>query len=219
MEPQIKYEYISKVTKQSTIFYLLFKRMMDIILSLLVSLILLPFFIALIAIIKLDSPGPAFFAHKRYGKNGEFIKIYKFRSMYKNAQEMLLNLTPEQKKEFQENFKLKNDPRITKVGKFLRRTSLDELPQLFNILIGDMSIVGPRPIIEKELDKYGIYAEKFLSVKPGLTGMWQISGRSDTTYAERVLLDMEYIDSRTFWGDFIIIFKTILVVFRKSGAY
>lgn len=218
MEPIIKYEYIKEFKRQPSIVYYFFKRMIDIILSLLTIIITLPFVIVLIVVIKFESPGPAIFEHKRYGKNGNFIKVYKFRSMYKNAQEMLKKLTPEQKKEFTENFKLKNDPRITLVGNFLRRTSLDELPQLFNILIGNMTIVGPRPIVEKEIEKYGIYADKFLSVKPGLTGLWQVSGRSDTTYDERVLLDMEYIDNMNFINDVKIFLKTIISVINRTGA-
>ncbi|TDT52011.1 Undecaprenyl-phosphate galactose phosphotransferase WbaP/exopolysaccharide biosynthesis polyprenyl glycosylphosphotransferase [Fonticella tunisiensis] len=200
------------------IFYDICKRILDFISALAGIIILSPLFLIIMIVVKLDSPGPAIFGHKRLGKNGKIFKCYKFRSMYQNAEEMLKNLTPEQKKEFEENFKLKNDPRITKVGSFLRKTSLDELPQLFNILIGDMSVVGPRPIVEKELEKYGKYADKFLSVKPGLTGFWQANGRSETTYEERVQLDMYYIDNRSLWLDFKIICKTIIAVINKEGA-
>lgn len=198
--------------------YNIIKRVFDFISSLIAIIVFLPVFLIIIAAIKLDSKGPVIFSHKRLGQGGKLIKVYKFRSMVQNADEVMKNFTKEQKEEFAKNFKLENDPRITKVGDFLRKTSLDELPQLFNILIGNMTVVGPRPIVEKELEKYGVYGDKFLSVKPGLTGLWQVSGRSDTTYEERVSLDMEYIDKRSFWFDLKIIFKTVIVVFRREGA-
>ncbi|WP_428978984.1 sugar transferase [Clostridium tanneri] len=198
--------------------YYFSKRCFDFISSLCAIIVFLPLFIILVILVKLDSKGPAFFGHKRLGQDGKSIKVYKFRTMVTNAEELLKQLTPEQKKEFEENFKLENDPRITKLGNFLRKSSLDELPQLLNILIGNMSVVGPRPIVEKELEKYGIYGDKFLSAKPGLTGLWQASGRSDTTYEERVQMDMEYIDKRSFWFDIAIIFKTVGAVVRKEGA-
>lgn len=219
MQPQIKVDYEISVLDKGKSYYIT-KRCIDIIGALIGLILFSPLYLFLIIAIKLDSPGPAIFAHKRYGKGGKFINVYKFRSMYKNAEEMLKKLTPEQKKEWEENFKLKDDPRITKVGKFLRKTSLDELPQFLNVLKGDMSLVGPRPIVEKELEKYGKYADKFLSVKPGLTGLWQVSGRSDVTYEERVRLDMEYIDNRSIIYDFKIILKTFIIIFtKKSGAY
>lgn len=211
--------YISDIDNtQSKVGFEIGKRAFDIISSLAAIIITLPIFIIIGIIIKLDSKGPIFFSHKRIGKDGVFINVYKFRTMVTNAEEMLNKLTPEQKREFQENFKLKDDPRITKVGKFLRESSLDELPQLFNILIGNMSVVGPRPIVEKEMEKYTVYINKFLSVKPGLTGNWQANGRSDTTYEERVLLDMEYIDNRSFLFDLKIIFKTFGAIVNKVGA-
>ncbi len=138
--------------------------------------------------------------------------------MKPNAEELLKNLTPEQKREFQENFKLEDDPRITKIGSFLRKSSLDELPQLLNIFIGNMTVVGPRPIVEKEIEKYGEYGDKLLMVKPGLTGMWQANGRSDTTYEERIEMDMDYIDNRNFSLDIKIILQTAIAVVRKKGA-
>lgn len=211
--------YISDIDNtQSKVGFEIGKRAFDIISSLAAIIITLPIFIIIGIIIKLDSKGPIFFSHKRIGKDGVFINVYKFRTMVTNAEEMLNKLTPEQKREFQENFKLKDDPRITKVGKFLRESSLDELPQLFNILLGNMSVVGPRPIVEKEMEKYTVYINKFLSVKPGLTGNWQANGRSDTTYEERVLLDMEYIDNRSFLFDLKIIFKTFGAIVNKVGA-
>ena len=135
-----------------------------------------------------------------------------------NHADVFDNFTEEQKKEFYINFKLDNDPRITKIGDFLRRTSLDELPQLFNILKGDMSIVGPRPIVEDEIEKYGKYSKKLFSVLPGLTGYWQANGRSDTTYDERIQMDMYYIDNRSIALDFKIMLKTVISVIKKEGA-
>lgn len=211
-----KIGYVEVYEKSLT--YYFFKRCFDFLSSLCGIVVFLPFFVILIVLVKLDSKGPAFFGHKRLGQYGDIVKVYKFRTMVINAEELLKKLTPEQKKEFEENFKLENDPRITKLGNFLRKSSLDELPQLFNILIGNMSVVGPRPIVEKELEKYGVYGEKFLSAKPGLTGLWQASGRSDTTYDERVQMDMEYIDKRSFWFDIGIIFKTVGAVVKGRGA-
>jgi len=198
--------------------YFMIKRTIDIIGAICGIILLSPVLIVVGIMNKLDSKGPVFFGHKRLGINGEFIKVYKFRTMLPNAEELLKYLTPEQELEFSKSFKFENDPRITRFGQFLRKSSLDELPQLLNILKGNMSIVGPRPIIEIEIEKYGIYGDKLLSVKPGLTGNWQASGRSDTTYEERVKLDMDYIDCRSIWMDLMIIFKTVGVVVRKQGA-
>lgn len=194
------------------------KRVIDI-LGAIVGLILLsPVFIIISILIKLDSRGPIIFGHRRLGYKGKIIKVYKFRSMVTNAEQLIENLPEEQKLEFYENFKLENDPRITRMGKFLRETSLDELPQLFNILIGNLTLVGPRPIVEKEIKKYGEYGEKLLQVKPGLTGYWQVNGRSNTTYEERVQLDMDYIDKRSIGLDILILLKTFGVVFEREGA-
>lgn len=209
---------IQSSTKKQSVTYEVIKRIFDIISSLSVIIVLLPVFIIISILIKIDSKGPVIFGHKRLGKNGKFIKVYKFRTMVQNAEELLKKLTPDQKKEFEINFKLENDPRITKIGRVLRETSIDELPQLFNILIGNMTVVGPRPIVEKEIEKYGEYGSKLLSVKPGLTGNWQANGRSDTSYEERVQLDMDYIDNRSFLLDMKIIFKTIWSVLKREGA-
>ena len=198
--------------------YSLFKRIFDVVSSTLLLIILSPLFLILIILVKLDSKGPVFFGHKRIGYKGETISVYKFRSMVQNAEEVLRNFTPEQKEEFEKNFKLDDDPRVTKIGAFLRKTSLDELPQLINIIKGDMSVVGPRPIVQKEVVKYGKYADKLFSVKPGLTGFWQANGRSDTTYDERVQMDMYYIDNRSTLLDIRILFKTVIAVIRKEGA-
>nr|WP_139356018.1 sugar transferase [Clostridium felsineum] len=198
--------------------YYVVKRTMDIIGSLVGIVLLSPFMLAIAIAIKLDSKGAIIFGHERLGYKGKVIKVYKFRTMVENAEEFLQKMDNTQKEEFKKNFKLEHDPRVTKVGDFLRRTSLDELPQLLNILKGNMTIVGPRPIIKKELIKYNKYGAKFLSVKPGLTGLWQTNGRSETSYEERVSLDMQYIDNRTIWNDIKIIFKTFIVVVKKEGA-
>jgi len=203
---------------EKSFMYKFLKRIMDIVGAVCGLILLSPVFLVLSLIVKIDSKGPVFFGHKRLGYKGKIIKVYKFRSMVTNAEELLNNLNEEQKKEFEQNFKLENDPRVTKIGDFLRRTSLDELPQLVNILKGELSIVGPRPIVEKEIELYGQYGKKLLTVKPGLTGNWQANGRSDTTYEERVQLDMDYIDNRTIWMDIMIILKTFVVVFKREGA-
>lgn len=198
--------------------YLVLKRFIDILGSTIGILILSPIFIIICIAIKFDSPGPVVFGHVRKGKGGKDIKVYKFRTMYSNANEIFENFTPQQKEEYYKNFKLDNDPRVTKLGGFLRKTSLDELPQLFNILKGDMTIIGPRPIVEKEVEKYGDKAEKLFSVVPGLGGYWQANGRSDTTYEERVEMDMYYIDHMCFTLDAKILFQTIFSVLKGEGA-
>lgn len=198
--------------------YLFIKRLFDIIMSLIGLILLSPVFLIIAILIKIDSKGPVFFKHKRIGKNGKTIGVYKFRSMVINAEELLKQFTPEQMKEYEKNFKLDNDPRITKIGNFLRKSSLDELPQLINIFIGNMSIVGPRPIVTKELEKYGDQKDKFLSVTPGLTGFWQASGRSDVEYDERIKMELYYVDNCSLWLDFKIILKTFVAVIKKEGA-
>ena len=198
--------------------YLAIKRLIDIIGSLIGIILLSPLYIIIAILIKFDSPGKVVFGHTRKGKGGKDIKVYKFRTMYSNASEIFESFTPEQKEEYYKNFKLDNDPRVTKLGGFLRKTSLDELPQLFNILKGDMTIIGPRPIVEKEISKYGDKAEKLFSVVPGLAGYWQANGRSDTTYEERVEMDMYYIDHMCFTLDAKILFQTIFSVLKGEGA-
>ena len=204
---------------RNSIFYLFTKRAIDFI-GALVGLILLSPIMVIVAIaIKLEDPkGNIIFGHMRVGKDGKMFPCLKFRSMFSNAEEMKKNFTEEQKREYAETFKLKDDPRITKVGKFIRKTSLDELPQLFNILKGDMTIVGPRPIVTDELEFYGEYEDYYKAVKPGLTGLWQVSGRSDTTYDERVALDMEYVTTRNTFKDLYIIFMTVVKVLKREGA-
>ncbi len=169
-----------------------------------------------------DSPGPVIFKHTRIGKDGKPFPCYKFRSMCVDAKERLAELLandPAAREEWERDFKLKNDPRITKSGTFLRKTSLDELPQIFNVLRGEMSLVGPRPIIADELERYGEYVGDYLMVKPGITGMWQVSGRSDIEYHERVLLDSWYVRNWSVWIDIVMLFKTFAVVLARKGAY
>lgn len=198
--------------------YLAIKRLIDVIGSLIGIILLSPIYIIIAILIKFDSPGKIVFGHTRKGKGGKDIKVYKFRTMYSNANEIFESFTSEQKEEYYKNFKLDNDPRVTKLGGFLRKTSLDELPQLFNILKGDMTIIGPRPIVEKEISKYGNKAEKLFSVVPGLAGYWQANGRSDTTYEERVEMDMYYIDNMSFYLDVKILFQTAISVLKGEGA-
>lgn len=198
--------------------YLAVKRGIDVFLSSIALIILLPVFAIIALAIKVESKGPIFFKHTRIGKEGKIIKIYKFRSMVQNAEELIKKFTPEQMKEYKENYKLADDPRITKVGKFLRKTSLDELPQLINIIKGDLSIIGPRPVVQEELEKYGTNTQKFLSVTPGLTGYWAANGRSDTTYEERMQMELFYIDNLSFKMDIKVFFKTIEAVIKRKGA-
>ena len=198
--------------------YSVTKKSMDLILSFIGLILLIPVFLILAILVKLDSKGPVFYAHTRKGKNRSDIKIYKFRTMYSNSDEIFESFSDEQKEEYYKNFKLDNDPRVTKVGDFLRRTSLDEIPQLINVLKGDLSLVGPRPIVEKEICKYGQYADKLFSVIPGITGYWQSHGRSDTSYEERIEMDMYYIDKRSILLDIKIMFKTVISVIKKEGA-
>lgn len=201
---------------------LILKRLMDI-LSIIISLPLtFPVMLILMILTKCTSKGPIFYGHKRIGKNGKEIKCWKFRSMCVDSQKMLeeiLATDPVRRAEWEKDRKFQNDPRVTKFGKFLRKTSLDELPQLFNILFGDMSLVGPRPVTEPELVKYGKYKDYVLSVVPGLTGMWQVSGRSDTGYEERISFDTYYIQNWSIWLDIWILIKTVWVVLKGKGAY
>ncbi|EQB4553306.1 exopolysaccharide biosynthesis polyprenyl glycosylphosphotransferase, partial [Klebsiella pneumoniae] len=197
------------------------KRVFDIIGSLCIILILSPLLLYITRKVKVDG-GPAIYGHERIGKDGKAFKCLKFRSMVINSKEVLdelLKNDPIARKEWEETFKLKNDPRITKIGQVLRRTSLDELPQLFNVLKGEMSLVGPRPIITDELQRYNEEVEYYLLSKPGMTGLWQVSGRSDVDYETRVYLDAWYVKNWSMWNDIAILFKTFGVVLKKDGAY
>ena len=198
--------------------YRVAKRALDILLSLIgLAIGLIPMLLISLLILA-ESPGPPLYLHHRVGKNGKPLPLVKFRSMYQNADELMQNFTQEQKQEWEKNFKLDCDPRVTKVGAILRRTSLDELPQLLNVLQGDLSLVGPRPIVEKELEKYGDQKAKFLSVTPGLTGYWQAYARSSCTYEERIRMELHYVEKANFWWDIKILFATVGAVIRGNGA-
>ena len=206
------------IVKDKKTAYKVVKRVFDIVFSLIGLILLSPVFLIISVIIKLDSKGPVFFVHSRIGEKGKSIGIYKFRTMVNNAEDLIKSFTPEQKEEFERSYKLENDPRITKVGDFLRKTSLDELPQILNILKGELSIIGPRPIVQSELDKYEDNKDKFLSVRPGLTGYWAANGRSDTSYEERMQMELYYVDNMSFKLDVKIFFKTVFAVLKKEGA-
>lgn len=200
------------------IIYLFFKRAMDIVGSATGLILLSPLFILVALAIKIEDPkGKVFFAQKRCGKDNKPFPMYKFRSMVSNAEELLEELM-EQNEMDGPVFKIKEDPRITKVGKFIRKTSIDELPQLFNILMGDMSIVGPRPAIPHEVAEYNAYQKQRLLVKPGLTCIWQVSGRNSIGFDEWVDMDLEYIEKRNLWMDIKLIFKTVGVLFGDENA-
>lgn len=197
------------------------RRIFDVVGAILIGLLFMPFILAVIVLIRLGGT-PVLFRHKRIGRNGTVFKCLKFRTMVPDAENVLRRLLkehPELRDEWTENHKLRNDPRITTVGRFLRRTSLDELPQLWNVLRGDMSLVGPRPIVRAELLRYGRQATIYLAVKPGLTGLWQVKGRSDTTYRRRVAMDKYYVRNRNLWMDFYIVALTTGVVLKRAGAY
>lgn len=211
----------SQIKKQS-LTYLFFKRLTDIVLSLLALIGFSPVFLGVwIANRFGDNKGPLFFKQTRIGKNGKPFKMYKFRSMIVNADEILHSNIELYEKYVENNYKLEpdEDPRITKLGRWLRRTSIDEIPQFINILKGDMSIVGPRPVVKEELKEYGDRVDKFLSVKPGAMGLWQASGRSNIGYPERCDLELSYVDHASYWYDVKIMFKNIISIFKNTGAY
>ncbi len=198
------------------------KRLLDLTLVLIAIPLLLPL-VALIALwIRWDSKGSAVYGHKRIGRDGKAFRAWKFRSMVANGDEVLarhLRDNPEAQAEWQASFKLKDDPRVTRAGKFLRRTSLDELPQLWNVLMGEMSLVGPRPIVEAEIERYGEHFDLYTRVLGGVTGLWQVSGRSNVSYEERVRLDSFYVRNWTIWMDLCILVRTVEVVLLRKGAY
>jgi Undecaprenyl-phosphate galactose phosphotransferase WbaP len=198
------------------------KRFMDLAIVVIGGIIILPFLLFIALLVKLSSPGKALYGHKRIGKNGKYFTAYKFRSMVEKSDEVLqklLETDPEIRTEWETNFKLRNDPRITTIGRFLRRTSFDEFPQLINILKGEMSLVGPRPITDAEVAKYGEDYNRIFSVKPGLTGLWQVSGRSDANYEDRVSYDTYYLQSWSVWLDIWVLLKTFGAVIKGRGAY
>ena len=198
--------------------YLFFKRAMDIIGSLCGIILLSPLLIIVALAIKIEDPkGSIFFSQQRCGKDNKLFPMYKFRSMVSNAEELLEELMEHNEMDGPV-FKIKDDPRITRVGKFIRKTSIDELPQLFNILRGDMSIVGPRPAIPHEVAEYSHYHKQRLLVKPGLTCIWQVSGRNSIGFDEWMDMDLEYIEKRNLWMDIKLIFKTVGVLFGDEHA-
>ena len=195
------------------------KRLMDIVLSAVGMLLLSPVYLAIAAAVKLSSPGPVFFVQTRVGRYGRYFKFYKFRSMRQDAESQKAALMAKNESKDGVIFKMKDDPRITRVGRFLRRTSLDELPQLWNVFIGDMSLVGPRPPVPSEVLEYTLEDRKRLDVIPGITCLWQIKGRSEIPFNEQVRLDKEYILAPSVWKDIVILFKTIPAILGGRGAY
>jgi len=182
---------------------------------------IIPLLMAIVVLIKLDSSGPAFYSHQRLGVGGKHFRCWKFRTMYTNAEYVLdefLQENPTLRAEWEQNFKLRDDPRVTRVGHFLRKTSLDELPQLWNVLRGEMSLVGPRPIVDAEIPKYGTIYEMYQRIRPGMSGFWQINGRNDTDYTERVRLDAYYVHNWSVWLDLVILARTVRIVVLGRGA-
>ena len=204
--------------KENLKFYEIFKRGIDIIGAGSGLLLLSPVIAIVACAVKFTSKGPIFFSQKRVGKNGKIFDMYKFRSMVVNAEELKEKLA-HQNEMSGPRFKMKDDPRVTKVGKFIRKTSLDELPQLWNVLKGDMSLVGPRPSLPKEVKQFEKWMYKRLTVKPGLTCYWQVSGRNNIDFEDWMKLDISYVDDRNLWIDIKLIFKTILVLFGDKNAH
>lgn len=200
---------------------LFFKRLFDILVAGAALLFVAPLILAIAIAIRLQDGGKAIYSQRRYGLNGETFNCFKLRSMVPDAQqklEHLLETDPAVRREWEESQKLTHDPRITALGSFIRKTSIDELPQLYNVLRGDMSLVGPRPIVESEIARYGDNFRQYCAVRPGITGLWQVTGRSDTSYPQRVATDVEYVRSRSFWGDVKIVLLTVPAVFKSQGA-
>ena len=204
--------------KQNLRVYEIFKRIIDIIGAGLGLILLSPIIAIVACAVKVTSKGPIFFSQKRVGKNGELFEMYQFRSMVVNAEELKENLE-DQNEMSGPMFKIKDDPRVTKVGKFIRKTSIDELPQLWNILKGDMSLVGPRPSSPKEVEQFDNWMFKRLSVRPGLTCYWQVSGRNNIDFEDWMKLDVKYVEERNIWIDIKLIFKTIFVLFGDKNAH
>ena len=220
LETQVKQE---EIVSNEKIIYRIIKRFVDIIGGLVGVIILLPitFILYIVNKISKENKGPLFFDQLRIGKDGKEFKLYKYRSMVMHADEKLweyLNENEEAREEYHQYKKLKNDPRITKLGNFLRKTSLDEFPQLLNVLKGEMSLVGPRPYLYREKEDMGSKYQQIITVKPGLTGLWQVSGRSGVTFEDRMNMDVKYIKDRSLWLDFTILLKTFFKVFRGGGA-
>ncbi len=202
--------------------YRVIKRWAEVGLVLVVSILLLPLLCLIAAVVWMSSPGPILFSHRRIRRHGEFFTMWKFRTMCINSGEVLeryLEAHPDARAEWRATHKLKNDPRVTGVGRLLRHTSLDELPQLWNVLNGSMSLVGPRPIVAAEVEKYGDHFKDYCAVKPGITGLWQVSGRSELSYSDRVELDRDYAQHWSLRGDADILLRTWSSVVNRDGAY
>jgi lipopolysaccharide/colanic/teichoic acid biosynthesis glycosyltransferase len=214
--PDLLFSFYLRLVRRKP-FYGMAKRGLDLALSALALALTLPLLIAVAILIKVTSPGPVFFKHRRLGRGGEEFWCVKFRTMVANA-EQRLESDARLRQQFEAKYKIENDPRITPLGAALRRMSIDELPQLFQVLRGEMSLIGPRPIVKSELSKYGVYTHKLLSIKPGLSGLWQACRRDDTNYDERVRMDMFYIDHRCLTLDLLLIFYTLISVVRGRGA-
>lgn len=212
-------KYLDKKNINSKKKYLFFKKVLDLFGSLFGLVVLSPLFLIVAIAIKIEEPkGAVFFSQVRLGKNGKPFKIYKFRSMCLDAEEKLNELLEYNEVEGA-MFKMKNDPRITKIGKFIRKTSIDELPQFYNVLMGDMSLVGPRPPLPHEVDEYTLYDKQRLYVKPGCTGLWQISGRNDVGFSNMVKLDIQYVKQQSIMYDMKIMIKTVWIMINPKGAY
>lgn len=214
---QINEQEIIEIERKESAIYNIAKRALDIIASTLGLIILSPILLVVAILIKLESKGPAIFSQKRIGLNKKEFKMYKFRSMVQNAEELKEKLAKENEMSGP-MFKMKNDPRVTKVGRFIRKTSIDELPQLINVLKGDMSLVGPRPSLPKEVSKFEPWMLRRLQVKPGLTCYWQVSGRNNIDFENWMKLDLQYVNDRSFWLDLKLILKTATVLFGDENA-
>lgn len=202
--------------------YRILKPLLDLLLVFLTLPVAIPLGVLLAILVKLTSRGPVLYRHRRIGQYKQPIHVWKFRTMYQDSGhvlELYLNTHPEARLEWAQTHKLKNDPRITPVGRFLRKTSLDEIPQLLNVLAGEMSLVGPRPIVDEERVKYGSYFRTYCHALPGITGLWQVSGRNDIGYAERVQIDVRYVEQWNLRMELKILLKTCLVIFHRQGAY
>jgi exopolysaccharide biosynthesis polyprenyl glycosylphosphotransferase len=197
----------------------LIKRLFDILVSALALLVLMPVFLMVALAIRLESPGDVFFKQKRVGRWGQLFTIWKFRSMYVDAEERKAELMANNEMQGGVIFKMKDDPRVTRVGRFIRKTSIDELPQLWNVLVGDMSLVGPRPPLPSEVNQYSLSDRRRLEVIPGITCIWQVSGRSEIPFEQQVELDVQYIQSQSLWTDLKILLKTVPALLLGSGAY
>lgn len=218
---QLPFRYFIKVTMWEITIKIsyLAKRSLDIVVALFMILLLSPVFVVTAILIYMEDPGPIFFIQKRVGKNGKHFDFIKFRSMVVNADKLKDKLIEQNESKDGVIFKMKNDPRITRIGRFIRRYSIDELPQVFNVLKGDMSLVGPRPPVPREVAEYTLEDRKRLHVTPGITCIWQVSGRSDIPFKQQVQLDLDYIQSQSLWKDIVLLLKTIPAVLLGKGAY